>query len=85
MMLGHHLCHHFNWALVIKTLARPNIEFVRDCVQLLLTNARQIRPPMGKYWRIKPLMFSLLPRSTSLLRVPSPGRSSRPYPRAEFE
>lgn len=44
MMLGHHLCHHFDWALAIKTLARPNIDFVRDCVQLLLTNARQIRP-----------------------------------------
>lgn len=43
MMLGHHLRHHFDWALVIKALARPNIEFVRDCVQLLLAYTRQIR------------------------------------------
>jgi hypothetical protein len=43
MVLGHHLRHHFDWALVIKTLARPNIEFVCDCVQLLLGLARQIR------------------------------------------
>ena len=42
-MLGHHLRHHFDWAFVIKTLARPNIELVRDSVQLLLAHARQIR------------------------------------------
>lgn len=43
-MLGHHLCHHFDWALVIKTLSRSNIKFIRGCVQLLLTNTQQVCP-----------------------------------------
>lgn len=43
-MLGHHLYHHFDWALAIKTLARSNIKFVRGCVQLLLTNTQQVYP-----------------------------------------
>jgi len=50
MMLGHHLRHHFDWALVIETLARPNIEFARHCIQMLLAHIRQIRP-LGVNWR----------------------------------
>lgn len=42
-MLGHHLRHHFYRALVIKTLTRPDIQFVGDCIQLLLTMDIQVR------------------------------------------
>jgi hypothetical protein len=35
MMPSHHFCHHFNWVLGIKTLARPNIELIGNAVQLL--------------------------------------------------
>jgi hypothetical protein len=42
MMLCHHLRHHFDWALVIKTLARANIQRVGNGVQLLLTMTGQV-------------------------------------------
>lgn len=41
-MLGHHRRHHFNWKFVIKPLAREDVQFVRDGVELLLTTARQV-------------------------------------------
>ncbi|MNZ98929.1 hypothetical protein D3C78_1182350 [compost metagenome] len=42
MMPSHHLRHHLDWALVIKTLARPNIQFIRNGIQLLLAMPRQV-------------------------------------------
>ncbi|RMQ25537.1 hypothetical protein ALQ07_200134 [Pseudomonas syringae pv. actinidiae] len=43
MMPGHHCRHHFDRAFVIKTLARANVQFVRNSIQLLLIRPRQIR------------------------------------------
>lgn len=42
MMPSHHLRHHLDWALVIKTLARPNIQFIRNGIQLLQAMPRQV-------------------------------------------
>jgi hypothetical protein len=42
MMPSHHLRHHLDWALVIKTLARPNIQLIRNGIQLLLAMPGQV-------------------------------------------
>jgi hypothetical protein len=43
MMLGHPRRHHLDRALVIKPLARANIQLVGNSIQLLLAMARQVR------------------------------------------
>lgn len=43
MMLCHNFRHHLDRAFVIKALARADIEFIHNGIQLLLTVARKIR------------------------------------------
>ena len=45
----------------VETFSRSRIQAMGDGVQLALGIARQVRA-LGKYWRSRPLVFSLVPR-----------------------
>lgn len=73
MMIGHHLRHHFNWALVIKALAGPNVELIGDRVQLFLAYTRQIDTfeQVLAYQTVDVFVTDALPRAVRIAEIHS--------------
>jgi len=53
------------WGGVVECLPGAGVEFVGDGVQVRLGVAGAV-VSLGKYWRSRPLVFSLLPRGQGL-------------------
>ena len=56
---------HLGWFQPAERLSRALVELTRDGVEMGLVVHRQVRA-LGKYWRSRPLVFSLDPRCQGL-------------------
>ena len=65
MLLRHYFRHDFDRTFEVEAFARSGVQLIGDRIQLFLAVDRQVRT-FGQIRRIRPLMFSLLPRCQGL-------------------